>query len=96
MECKEAIFAAGAGTYPGNLYTHVCFETLGKGQFRPSEASTPFLGRPGQLEELEEYRVETLCVGEDIMRNSVKALRKAHPFQQVVIEVTRLFDVGDD
>ncbi|KAH6894665.1 structural toxin protein RtxA [Thelonectria olida] len=94
--CKEAVFAAGAGTYPGGLYTHVSFETLGMDQFRPSENSTPFIGSPGQLEKVEEYRVETLCVGEDVMRSSVKALRKAHPYQQVVVEVIQLVDVGED
>jgi hypothetical protein len=94
--CKEAVFAAGAGTYPGGLYSRVSFETLGMDQFCPSENSTPFIGCPGQLEKVEEYRVETLCVGEDVMRSSVKALRKAHPYEQVVVEVIQLVDVGED
>jgi hypothetical protein len=29
--CKDALFAAGAGTYPGGKYSHACFETAGTG-----------------------------------------------------------------
>lgn len=91
--CKQAVFAAGAGAYPGGMYDQVCFEVLGMDQFRPTDKSTPFLGKPGQLERVAEYRVETLCVGEDVMRNSVKALRKVHPYEQIVIEVVQLVDI---
>ena len=31
--CKDALFAAGAGTYPGGKYSYACFETVGIGQF---------------------------------------------------------------
>lgn len=91
--CKQAVFTAGAGTYPGGMYGECCFEVLGMDQFRPTDKSTPFIGKPGQLERVAEYRVETLCVGEDVMRNAVKALRKAHPYEQVVIEVVQLVDI---
>ncbi|KAJ5116163.1 hypothetical protein N7456_000511 [Penicillium angulare] len=94
--CKQAVFAAGAGTYPGGMYTEVSFEYLGMDQFRPSATSTPHTGQPGQLERVEEYQVETLCVGEKVMRDSVKALRRAHPYQQVVVEVVQLVDIGLD
>lgn len=93
--CKDAVFEAGAGSYPGGQYSRVSFETLGSDQFVPALSSTPFIGTPGQLTVVEEYRVETLCVGEEVMRNSVRALRKAHPYQQAVIEIIELVDISD-
>ena len=40
--CKTAIFAAGAGRFPGaGGYTECCFMTRGTGQFRPGDAANP-------------------------------------------------------
>lgn len=75
--CKKAIFAAGAGRYPGpGNYTECCFTTLGAGQFRPGNTANPHIGTPGAIEELQEARVETMCVGEDVARKAVEALKK--------------------
>lgn len=74
---KTAIFAAGAGRYPGSgNYTECCFTSYGKGQFRPGDAANPHIGKVGELEYVEEARVETLCVGEDVARKAVEALKK--------------------
>ncbi|KAF4461160.1 structural toxin [Fusarium albosuccineum] len=74
-KCKEAIFAAGAGRYPG-----------------PGDAAKPHLGQVGQLEKVEEARVETICVGEEVARNAVKALKSAHPYEEPSYSVYRLED----
>jgi hypothetical protein len=42
--CKDALFAADAGTYPGGKYSHACFEMAGTGQFRPNEGAVPNIG----------------------------------------------------
>ena len=74
--CKEAIFAAGAGRYPGKgNYTECCWTTMGTGQFRPGDAADPHIGSVGKLEEVPEARLETLCVGEDVARKAVEALK---------------------
>jgi hypothetical protein len=73
--CKAAIFSAGAGRYPGGLYTECCWSIVGTGQFRPGDMANPHVGQPGNLEEVREVRVETLCIGEDVARNVVKALK---------------------
>ncbi|KAF9701322.1 hypothetical protein EKO04_000625 [Ascochyta lentis] len=92
--CKAAIFAAGAGRYPGSGgYTEVCFTSKGAGQFRPGEAANPNIGKPGTLEELEEYRVEAICVGRDTAVEAVAALRKAHPYEEVAYEVYKIEDM---
>jgi hypothetical protein len=75
--CKDAIFAAGAGTYPGRgSYNECCWSSGGTGQFRPGASANPHIGTPGALEKLPETRVETLCVGEDVARKAVEALKK--------------------
>jgi hypothetical protein len=75
--CKAAIFAAGAGAYPGQgNYTECCWASTGTGQFRPGDAANPHIGAVGALEKVPETRVETLCVGEDVARKAVEALKK--------------------
>ena len=74
--CKSAIFAAGAGRYPGpGNYTECCWSTMGTGQFRPGDTANPHIGSVGALEEVEEARVETLCHGEDVAKKAVEALK---------------------
>jgi hypothetical protein len=74
---KAAVFAAGAGRYPGpGNYTECAWQTIGIGQFRPGDAANPHIGTVGALEKVEEARVETLCVGEDVVKKAVKALKR--------------------
>lgn len=87
--CKSAIFAAGAGRYPGpGTYTECCWVTLGTGQFRPGDAAKPDIGKVGALEEVQEARVETLCLGEDTVRKAVEALKKC-VLQVFLASITR-------
>ena len=75
--CKMAIFAAGAGRYPGSgNYTECCFTTMGTGQFRPGDKANPRIGNFGNLEYVDSAKVETLCVGEDTVREAVEALKR--------------------
>jgi len=74
--CKAAVFAAGAGRYPGGKYTECCWTVLGTGQFRPGDAANPHIGVVGKLEYTEEVRVEVMCFGEGIARMAVAALKR--------------------
>jgi hypothetical protein len=87
--CKEAIFGAGAGAYPGGKYAQACFVTRGTGQFMPEEGATPNIGTVGKVETLEEMKVETICVGRDVMTKAVDALKKSHPYEQVAYAVVK-------
>lgn len=52
---------------PTKTLQKCAFTTIGTGQYR----------LPGDFfKELEEARVETLCIGEDVARNAVKALKE--------------------
>ncbi|KAH8902290.1 hypothetical protein BR93DRAFT_258042 [Coniochaeta sp. PMI_546] len=90
---KAAVFSAGAGRFPGpGNYTECCFTVLGTGQFRPGDAANPHLGKVGELEEVQEASVETLCVGEDVVRKAVEALKNAHPYEEPSYSVFKMED----
>ncbi len=83
---KEAVFAAGAGRIsPESRYRRCSWEVLGTGQFEPGPESRPFLGKPGELERTEEYRVET-AVPDAALAAAVQALRAAHPYEEPALE----------
>ncbi|WP_286914439.1 MULTISPECIES: NGG1p interacting factor NIF3 [unclassified Pseudomonas] len=87
---KAAVFAAGGGRIGD--YDHCAWQTLGQGQFRPLDGSQPFLGQAGQVEVVEEWKVE-LVVADDLVDQVVAALRLSHPYQTPAYEVWRLLDL---
>lgn len=84
---KQAVFAAGAGKI--GHYDHCCWQVLGQGQFRPLPGSDPYLGSPGLLEVLEEYRVEMVCE-DGLIKTVVAALKQAHPYEEPAYDIWRL------
>lgn len=84
---KAAVFAAGGGRIGG--YDHCAWQTLGQGQFRPLDGSQPVLGQTGQVEVLEEWKVE-LVVADELIVQVVAALRQSHPYETPAYEVWRL------
>jgi hypothetical protein len=91
--CKEAIFATGAGTFPGGKYTKCCFQTHGQGQFLPNEGANPAIGAVGVVEQCEEVKVEIMCLGREVMLDAVRELVRAHPYEEVAYEVYQMEDV---
>lgn len=89
---KAAVFAVGAGRI--GAYDSCCWQTLGRGQFRPLPGSQPFIGQNGQLERVAEWKVE-LVVADELIQSAVSALRSAHPYQTPAYEVWRLTDLPD-
>ncbi|KAF2018404.1 hypothetical protein BU24DRAFT_421393 [Aaosphaeria arxii CBS 175.79] len=89
--CKTAIFNAGAGRFPGPAgYTECAFTSKGVGQFRPGDAANPHIGEVGKLEEVEECRVEAICLNRDIAVQAIKALKEAHPYEEPAYEVYKM------
>lgn len=84
---KAAVFAAGGGRIGD--YDHCTWQTLGQGQFRPLDGSQPFLGQTGQVEVVEEWKVE-LVVADDLIAQVVAALKQSHPYETPAYEVWRL------
>lgn len=87
---KEAVFATGAGRIGD--YEACCFQTRGTGQFRPLEGANPHIGRVGDLEQVEELKVELVC--EDVLIDeALAALKRAHPYEEPAFDVWRLADL---
>ncbi|WP_439253920.1 NGG1p interacting factor NIF3 [Pseudomonas monteilii] len=80
---KAAVFAAGGGRIGD--YDHCAWQTLGQGQFRPLDGSQSFLGQAGQVEVVEEWKVE-LVVTDDLISQVVAALKQSHPYETPAYE----------
>lgn len=76
---RDALYAKGAGQYKD--YSHSGFYSQGTGNFKPLEASEPYLGEKGKLNEVEEYRLETIVAPENLDQ-VIKELLKVHPYEE--------------
>ncbi|MGM0535493.1 MAG: NGG1p interacting factor NIF3 [Pseudomonadota bacterium] len=84
---KEAVFATGAGRIGD--YEACCFQTRGTGQFRPLAGADPHIGRVGDLEQVEELKVELVCE-DSLVDKAIEALRSAHPYEEPAFDVWQL------
>ncbi len=69
---------AGAGRIGD--YDSCCWQTKGRGQFRPLESSNAFSGRVGEIGEVDEWKLEMVCE-ENLIRDVIAAMKKAHPYE---------------
>jgi len=76
----DALHQAGAGEI-GN-YEYCSFRVSGQGYFRPAKSAQPYIGRAGELEQVEEVRIEVMFPrhGKDKV---LAALKKSHPYEEV-------------
>lgn len=81
---REAIGNAGAGII-GN-YSHCTFTIKGTGRFKPLEGAHPTIGSVGNLEEVSEDRIETVCE-EAKLKDVLKAIRDVHPYEEPATDV---------
>lgn len=88
---REAITKAGAGHI--GSYSHCTFQTSGVGKFLPLEGTQPFLGRIGQLETVDEVRLETI-MPEKISCRVIRAMLKAHPYEEAAYDIYPLKNTG--
>ena len=86
---KQALFDCGAGKI--GQYDECCWEVLGKGQFRARNGSNPTIGKIGQLEKVEEYKVEMVCE-DSVIQKVIKTLLEEHPYEQPAYFVTAMLN----
>ena len=87
---KEALFKAGAGGIGD--YTHCAWQVLGTGQFKAQQGADPYIGEVGELEQVEEWRVEMLVADEKAVEVA-KALQGSHPYEEPAFEFIQLLDI---
>ncbi len=80
----EAMHNAGAGII--GEYTNCSFRTLGTGTFSGSAKSNPTAGIKGNIESVEEVKIEVLVNSFDVSK-VVATMKKAHPYEEVAYDV---------
>jgi hypothetical protein len=79
-----ALFGAGAGRMGD--YEECAFVAPGRGQFRPVRAASPTIGALGDLEYVDEDRVEVV-LPRGRRSAVVAALRAAHPYEEPAFHI---------
>ncbi len=88
-QVREAIGKSGAGVI-GN-YEYCTFSTKGIGRFKPKKGANPFIGKTGEIEEVEEERIEFICP-KDKAKEVIKVMKETHPYEEVAFDIYPLLD----
>lgn len=91
-EVKQAVFEAGAGTIGD--YDSCAWQCLGTGQFKPLLGSQPHIGTLGEVELVEEFRVEMVCCADNV-RAAINALISAHPYEEPAYHILKTLNIND-
>lgn len=83
----SAIALAGGGTI--GRYTGCAYLSEGTGVFTPGPGTAPHIGTLGVEERVSETRVE-VTVAKSALSQVVSAIRRAHPYEEPVIDVYRM------
>ena len=83
-QVRSAIFEAGAGHI--GAYDQCSFNVEGKGTFRGSAESHPFVGEKGKMHQEPEIRVETI-LPDHLTGKVVEAMVSAHPYEEVAYDI---------
>ena len=86
-QLKLALYEAGAGKI-GN-YDSCAYLLEGKGNFRPLEGANPTIGKIGEIEEVEETRIEVI-VPQHLESSILNALFTTHPYEEVAYSLIAL------
>ena len=81
---RMAIGNAGGGKL--GKYSFCSFSTRGIGRFRPEEGAHPHIGKVGELEQVEEERIEITC-NTTVVGNVIAAIKRTHPYEEVAMDV---------
>jgi len=88
---RDAIGKVGGGTL-GN-YSFCSFSVKGLGRSLPNMDANPTIGTPGQLEVIEEERVEVSCSEEDAQA-IVQVIRETSSYEEPAIFVYPLLNIS--
>ncbi|MFC2086649.1 Nif3-like dinuclear metal center hexameric protein [Bacteroidota bacterium] len=86
---REALFMAGAGKI--GEYDSCSYNLSGKGTFRASENTNPFVGKKGEIHFEEETRIETIFPL-FLKTKILNALFNAHPYEEVAYDIYPLLN----
>jgi len=81
---REAMAKAGAGDI-GN-YSFCSFSSKGIGRFKPKKGAHPAIGKVGELELVEEERIEATC-HRDVLNDVIAAIKRVHPYEEIALDI---------
>lgn len=90
---REAISEAGGG-HLGD-YSHCTFQIKGEGTFKPLDGSDPFIGQAGELEKVDELKIETI-VKEKSLDSVIQSIITTHPYEEPAYDVYRVEINGEE
>lgn len=95
---RQALVKAGVGEGitdgpHGANYAESFFSVKGEGMFRPLGGAEPAIGRVGELTRVAEVRLESI-VPESLAERAVRAMRKAHPYEEPAYDLIPLQNTG--
>jgi hypothetical protein len=89
-EIRQALGEAGAGNI--GEYSFCSYSIKGVGRFKPSDNASPHIGSSGELEAVEEERIEVLCE-KDQAKRIIEIVKQAHPYEEAAIDVYQMLSL---
>jgi len=88
---RSAMAAYGAGEIGD--YKYCSFVTSGIGTFTAGSKSSPYIGKKGILEKIEEVKLEMIA-GEFNLNKVINAMKNNHPYEEVAYDLYQLANNG--
>jgi dinuclear metal center YbgI/SA1388 family protein len=89
---RQAISEAGAGKIGD--YEACSFSFSGTGRFKPNSNANPYIGKPGELEEVQEEKIDVV-VPKHALGNVLSAMKNAHPYEEVAYDLVDLVNTNE-
>jgi len=83
---REVMGKAGAGKI-GN-YSFCSFSSKGMGRFLPGKGAHPKIGKVGELESVQEERIEAVCERANL-KKVIVAIKSTHPYEEVAMRSSK-------
>ncbi len=83
-QIRSALYKVGCGAIGD--YESCSFKISGTGTFLPGQAANPVIGEVGNLEMVDEHRLEMVCPKTNLPA-AVEALNEHHPYEEVPIDI---------
>jgi len=87
VEIRKAICKSGGGKIGD--YSCCTFSSRGRGTFLPGKDARPYIGKAGELSEVDEVRMECI-VTENDLQGLKEAVIEAHPYEEPAYDIYRL------
>lgn len=88
-DVRRAMAAAGAGRI--GAYDSCTFTASGQGRFRPLAGADPAIGHVGEVETVDEVRIESV-LPRALRAEVVAAVRAAHPYEEMAFDLIEVAD----